>query len=91
MHVAADLLDAADELVPDDHRHGDGLLRPGIPVVDVDVGAANRVLEHADEYVVDADLGNGDLLQPETLGGVLLDEGLHGIHRGKKGNKGKAT
>src|SRR5439155_12457013 len=29
-----------DEFVADDHRDGDGALRPGIPVVDVEVGAA---------------------------------------------------
>ena len=33
--------DLADELMADDHRHGDGLLRPGVPVVDVQIGAAN--------------------------------------------------
>ena len=41
VHVRADLDDLADELVADDHRHGDRLLRPGVPLVDVQVGAAD--------------------------------------------------
>ena len=39
--VGADLDDFADEFVADDHRHGDGLLRPLVPLVDVQVGAAD--------------------------------------------------
>ena len=39
--VRADLDDLADELVADDERHRDRLLRPGVPLVDVEVGAAD--------------------------------------------------
>ena len=39
--LGADPLHHADELVADDHRHRDGLLAPLVPVVDVDVGAAD--------------------------------------------------
>ncbi len=53
--VGADLDDLAHELVADHHRHGDGLLRPGVPVVDVQVGAADAGAVHADQHVVDAD------------------------------------
>lgn len=35
VHVAANLDDAADELVPDDHGDGDGLLGPGVPFVNM--------------------------------------------------------
>ena len=42
-HVIADALDDADKFMPDDHRHRNGFLRPGVPVVDVNVGAADRV------------------------------------------------
>ena len=41
VHVRADLDDLADELMPDDHRHRDRLLRPGVPFVDVQIGAAD--------------------------------------------------
>jgi hypothetical protein len=53
--VGADLDDFADELMPHGHRHGDGLLGPGIPFVDVQVGAADAGLADLDEDVVDAD------------------------------------
>ena len=41
LDVRADLDDFADELMADDHRHRDGLLRPGVPFVDVQIGAAD--------------------------------------------------
>src|SRR5204863_812068 len=44
VHLRADLDDAPAVLVAHRHRHRDGLLRPGIPVVDVHVGAADRGL-----------------------------------------------
>ena len=41
LDVGADLDDLADEFMPDDERHGDGLLGPGVPFVDVQIGAAD--------------------------------------------------
>src|SRR5262249_35998487 len=52
--VAAQLEDLADELVADDQRRVDRLLRPGVPVGDVKVGPADAGLEDADPDVVDA-------------------------------------
>ena len=46
--------DLADELVTDDERRLDRLLRPGIPVGDVQVRAADAGLADADPDVVDA-------------------------------------
>src|SRR6266516_1903341 len=40
-HVIADVLDDADKLVADSHRHRNCFLRPCVPVVDVDVRSAN--------------------------------------------------
>ena len=39
-----DLIDYADEFVADDHRHRNRFLRPRIPVVNVNIGAADRSL-----------------------------------------------
>jgi len=75
--VAADLNDPPDELVSDGHGHTDGLLCPGVPVVDVHVRAADRGLDHLDQDVVDADPGYGNLFQPQTLFGLALDERFH--------------
>ena len=41
-HLRADVGDLADIFVAGDHRHRHRLLRPLVPIVDVDVGAADR-------------------------------------------------
>ncbi len=41
-----------------------------VPVVDVEVGAADAGLEDANFDVVDAGLGFGDVREPETFFGV---------------------
>src|SRR5213079_3119588 len=74
-HVGADGGHLADELVADHHRHGNRLLRPGIPAVDVEIGAADPRLAHADQDVVDARLRH--VLEPEPLGGLRFDERAH--------------
>ena len=68
LHLAADLRHHAHEFVAHGHGHGDGLLRPGVPVVDVDVGAADGGLLDLDEQVVGPDLGFGHVLQPDAFG-----------------------
>ena len=75
--VRADLDDLADELVPDHHRHRDRPLRPRVPVVDVQVGAADPGLVHPDQDVVDPDLRRGDVLEPEARRRLSLHERLH--------------
>ncbi len=84
VHIFADFDDLADELMADDHRHGDGLLRPGVPFVDVQVGAADAGAVHLDEHVVDAAFGIGHILEPEAGFGFRFDEGFH--KSGKKGD-----
>ena len=76
-HVRADLDDLADELVPDHERHRDRLLRPGVPRVDVEVGAADPGLPHPDQHVVDPDLRLRDILEPEPRLGPRFDERSH--------------
>src|SRR5262249_55565419 len=75
--VRTDLDDPADELMPDRHRHGNGLLRPIVPLVDVDVGAADAGLENANQNVVDADPGLLDIFQPESGLAAAFDQSFH--------------
>ena len=75
--VGADLDDLADKLVADRHGHGDGALRPLVPVVDMDVGAADAGVADADENVVDADGGLGNILEPQTGFCACLYKSLH--------------
>src|SRR5262249_32893283 len=78
--VGTDLDDAADELVPDHHRYGDRLLRPGVPLVDVQVGTADAGGEHLDQDVSDAARRYRLLVEPQSRLRPLLDQGLHGGH-----------
>src|SRR5205085_11573763 len=55
--VRSDGDDLADELVADHERRPHRLLRPFVPVEDVQVGAADAGPIDADQHVVDADLG----------------------------------
>ena len=76
--VRAHLDDLAHELVADHERDRDRPLRPRVPAVDVDVGAADPRRADPDEHVVDPDLGLGDVLEPDPRLGAALDERLHG-------------
>src|SRR5439155_13424992 len=76
-YVGADRRHLPDELVSDDHRHRDRLLRPRIPAVDVQIGAADPGLANANQDVVDPHLGLGHVLEPEALSGLGLDQRAH--------------
>ena len=77
--VAADFNDTADKLMSDDQGDADGLLCPGIPVPDMDVRAADRRLADLDQHVVDADLRDRDVFQPEARLRLTLDQCFHYI------------
>ncbi len=75
--VIADKIDNADKLVADGHRDRDRLLRPRVPVVNVNVGSADRRLQNADEDIVAFDLWDGNFFQPKSGPGAAFDDGLH--------------
>ena len=62
-HGGADFVDHADKFMPDHHRHRDRLLGPRVPVINVNVGPADRSFLDADENVVRPDLGHRNFLQ----------------------------
>ncbi len=75
----ADLGDLAAEFMADDHRHGNSLLRPLVPVPDVNVRTADGGFLHPDQHVVRADLRHRHVFHPETHFGLGLDEGFHHV------------
>ena len=79
-HIGPDLDDPADELVADRHGDGDGFLRPLVPLVDVDVGAADPGPQHLDQDVVDADRGRLDVFQPQAGLAPALHQCFHIDH-----------
>ena len=66
-----------DELVADHQRDRDRLLGPGVPVVDVQVGAADPGPVDPDQHVVDPDLRLRDVLEPQAGLGVGFHECAH--------------
>src|SRR5262249_53627524 len=75
--VGADVDNGAHELVPDDEWRGDGVLRPGVPVINVEIGAADASTQHANEDIIDADRWYWHILQPQAWLGLALDQCLH--------------
>ena len=64
--IRADFDNLADKLMPNDQRHRNGLLRPRIPVVDMQVRSADARALDTDQNVIDADTGLGNLFQPQA-------------------------
>ena len=80
VNVGADRLDNADKLVADDHGRLDCFFGPSVPVVDVDVGAADGSFLHLDQDVVDSRRGHGNLHEIEPRSGAEFGDGAHGLH-----------
>jgi hypothetical protein len=76
-HMIAYVGDNPDELVANCHRHRNRCLRPRVPVVNVNIGAADRSFQNANEHVVTADLRNGNFFEPQSGLGPGLHDGLH--------------
>jgi phosphatidate cytidylyltransferase len=83
-HEIADAFDDADELVPDGHRDGDGLLGPGIPVIYMYVRPADRGFQDPDEHVIPLHVGHRRFLEPESRLGLRLHHSLHRFLHGPK-------
>ncbi len=75
--VGAHLHDLADKLVADRHRHRNGALRPLVPIVDMNIGAADAGALYADQDIVDADRRLGNLFEPQARLALALYECFH--------------
>src|SRR4029077_6097843 len=76
-HVIANSIENADELVTDRHWHRNRLLRPGVPIVDVNVSAADGSFQHPDEHVITVHFRNRNFLEPQPGLRLGLHNGLH--------------
>src|SRR6185437_4823350 len=76
-HEAADLHDIAGELVADDDRWFDAALRPGVPAVDVDVGAADTGAPDANQDFVVSDRRLRNVFQHEPAACRCFDQRFH--------------
>jgi hypothetical protein len=75
--VGAELDDFADELMADDETFADGGASPGVPVVDVEVGAADSGVEDTNFDIVDTNFRFRDVFKPETAFTAAFYECLH--------------
>ena len=77
LHVGPDIHDLAGELVADNQRHRHVRLRPAVPVIDVQVRAADTGSEHTDQNVVAAQRRDRHVLKPEARLRLRLYQRLH--------------
>src|ERR1035438_752927 len=76
-HVRADLHNFADKLMADHQRNGDRLLRPTVPLIDVQVCAADCRQQNADFHIVDAQLRLLNVFNPQTALGAGFNKSFH--------------
>jgi len=76
-HPLADRRHGPHEFVTDREWSGHRGCRPVVPIVDVEVGAADRHSTDSDEYIVRSDGGGWNLFEFEPGRGSRLDESLH--------------
>jgi len=81
-HVIADKIDHADKFMADRHRHRNRFLRPWVPIIDVDVCAADGCLHDANEHIVTVNFGNGNFFEPKPwLGPAFHDRLYRFLHK----------
>ena len=79
-HAGAKRRDLTDILMADDHGRLDVSCRPVVPVIDMDVCAADCSLMNVDKYLSWAGLRDGDLPQFQSGCGGRLDDRIHHLH-----------
>src|SRR5271155_620511 len=77
--IAADRRNFTYEFMADHGGYLDGLFGPTVPVVDMDVGAADAGFEHFDQHVVDAGFRLRHILKPDAFSCLGFYQCFHGV------------
>ncbi len=77
VHAGTELDDLSDELVADDERRTNRSLRPLVPVVDVQIGAADGGLLHLHQHLVGGHARHRHVFHPDARLGGSFDKCLH--------------
>ena len=77
LHRRAHALHDTAELMTHVHTHGNGLLRPGIPVPNMQIRTADSGLVNLNEDIIRADFRHRHLHQLQPLIGLRFDERFH--------------
>ena len=64
LDVIANAIHNTDKFVTNDHRHWNRFLRPGIPIIDVYVRAADGCFQNTDEHIATTDRWNRNFFEP---------------------------
>ena len=75
--MTTDPFDYTDEFMSDHHRRWDNLLRPGIPVEDVQIGAADRGFFQLDQDFIGRRCRDRHLLHPDPFSRFALNQRFH--------------
>src|SRR5580700_5130956 len=73
-HMTSHRFNDADKLVANLHRRRNSPLRPAIPFIDVDIGAANGSAENPDQNIEVAGRRHRDFFQPKPPTALSFDE-----------------
>ena len=76
-HVIAHAIDHADKFVTNGHGHGNRFLRPGVPIIYMYVGPADRRFQNPDQDIIALDFRDRNFLQPESRLRLGLYDCLH--------------
>ena len=77
LHTASDIDNLSDIFMAYGHRNLDGVLGPLVPIVDMEVGAADGHLPYLDEDIVHSDFRHRDIFHPYSRFRILLDKCFH--------------
>ena len=72
LHIAADLHNLAHKLVPHHQRHRHRFAGPIVPLINVQVRAANARAIHLDEHIPGGHRGLRHILEPQPGGGLAF-------------------
>ena len=78
-HIRPDIDDLTDEFMTDRRWYLDRLLGPRVPIVNMEVGAADPALFGADHHVVNAHLRLRNVFDPKALLGFAFNNRFHSI------------
>jgi hypothetical protein len=77
--VATEFNHMANEFVADHQRHRNGALGPGIPIINMQIRAADAGAINADEYVVYANFWHRHVDQSQSRCGGRFSDGFHAV------------
>src|SRR5579883_580628 len=77
VYVRSNLDNFSDKLMSDGHRHRNRLLRPLVPLINVNISSADTRVAHTNQHIIDADCGFCNVFQPQSALCAALHQCFH--------------